>query len=148
MNLEKTQITRVAAYGIVRDESKILLCRLSKPVPRHPGKWTLPGGGIEFCEDPEAAMVREVREETGLIVRPSSIAGVNSRISDRPERTMHSIRIIYFTDLLGGTLTHEVDGTTDFCQWWSFKDAAALPMVDLAEVGLALATSNQEGGGA
>ena len=134
-------ITRVAAYGIVRDEGKILLCRLAKPVPRHAGKWTLPGGGIDFGEDPEAAMVREVREETGLIVRPSSIAGVDSRVSDRPERAMHSIRIIDFADLLGGTLTYEINGTTDFCKWWSFNEAASLPLVDLAEAGLAIATS-------
>lgn len=35
--------------------------------------WFLPGGAIELGEHPEEALVREVAEETGLIVRPSRV---------------------------------------------------------------------------
>ena len=68
--------SRVSAYGLILDGDRILLCRLSKELPRWEGSWTLPGGGLEFGESPEAAMIREVEEETGLQVVARSIAGI------------------------------------------------------------------------
>ena len=55
----KLQRTRVSAYGLVTDPDRILLCRVSKALPRWQGQWTLPGGGINFGEAPQDAMVRE-----------------------------------------------------------------------------------------
>lgn len=37
--------------------------------PRY-GKWLFPGGHIELDEDPEEALFREIKEETGLTVEP------------------------------------------------------------------------------
>jgi ADP-ribose pyrophosphatase YjhB (NUDIX family) len=41
----------------------------------HRGSWSLPGGRIETGESPEQAVVREVREETGLDVLPERAVG-------------------------------------------------------------------------
>ena len=136
---DKPQITRIAAYGLILDEPRMILCRISAEIPRHQGRWTLPGGGIDFGEDPADAMVREVREETGLHVRPKSLAAVDSVHLDREDASHQGIRIIYFAELLGGTLTNEGQGTTDQCAWWSPEDARALRLVGLARVGLDLA---------
>jgi mutator protein MutT len=40
------------------------------------GLWDLPGGAVDPGETPAQAVVREVREETGLIVEPVAVAGV------------------------------------------------------------------------
>ncbi len=100
------------------------------------GFWTLPGGGIEHGEHPEAAMVREVWEETGLNVRPAGVAGVDAIVSERSGERFHAIRIIYYADVLGGSLAHEQDGTTDLCQWWALDQVPTLPLVDLVETAL------------
>ena len=139
MNNEKSHITRVAAYGLVLREQKIVLCRLSSQLAEHAGSWTLPGGGLDFGEDPADAMVRELYEETGLSVRPTGLAGVDSRHIDRVDRSIHSIRIIYFAEAIAGTLTNEIDGSTDLCAWWSHEDAKGLPLVDLVKIGLDIA---------
>jgi ADP-ribose pyrophosphatase YjhB (NUDIX family) len=139
MRGHKKHAPRVAAYGLLLRENKILLCRLSKRVANIAGRWTLPGGGIEFGEDPIDALKREVYEETGLEVRAKSLAGVNSFASTHGDRKFHSIRIIYHTELVGGDLRSEEDGSTDLCAWHTHLEARQLPMVNLGELGLELA---------
>src|SRR5688500_6619959 len=60
---------RVGAYAVMLREHagrvEDLLSRLSARVSRTE-LWTLPGGGIEHGEDPRLAVIREIREETGL----------------------------------------------------------------------------------
>lgn len=133
-------ITRVGAYGLILDSDQILLCRMSSQLPHLAGKWTLPGGGIEFREDPVDAMIREVREETGLRVDAAGLAAVNSNAVDTDHGRYHGIRIIYHTRLLGGELTNEVDGTTDLCRWWPINETPNIDLVDLAAAGIKLCT--------
>ncbi|HXE75278.1 MAG TPA: NUDIX hydrolase [Candidatus Xenobia bacterium] len=51
---------------VVRDGHVLLVQRAQEPLS---GKWTLPGGAVELGETLEEAVVRELREETGLDVR-------------------------------------------------------------------------------
>lgn len=133
------QVTRISAYGLLLQSQRILLCRISGQVLRDSGRWTLPGGGLNFGEDPVEAMVREVYEETGLIVRALGIAGIDSFFQKDENHDFHGIRIVYFVEVVGGALTNEVDGSTDLCAWCSIEEARELPLVELAEIGLDLA---------
>jgi len=96
--------TRVAAYGLLLRDEKMLLCRLSQKVGINPGRWTLPGGGLDFGEDPQDAVVREFKEETGLFVSVNELIAVNSLCDSMPGWSpMHSIRIIYKVQYLSGS---------------------------------------------
>ena len=134
---EKPKRTRVAAYALMTQGDEILLCRISDQLPHHHGKWTLPGGGIEFGEHPEAAVVREVAEETGLVVRVDRLQHVDAVEVETADTHFHSVRILYSVEVIGGTLRNELNGTTDLCQWWNRSE---LPeMVDLAALGVSVA---------
>ena len=139
--MEKLKRTRVAAYALIVHEEQILLCRISSEIPEWEGFWTLPGGGIEFGEDPELAMIREVKEETGLDVVSESIAKIDSITINKDEEDFHGIRIIYNVKVVGGKITHEKSGTTDLCQW-NPMTINKRNLVDLAVVGLEYAKTN------
>jgi ADP-ribose pyrophosphatase YjhB (NUDIX family) len=142
---DRVHRTRISAYGLILQDAQILLCRLSSTFPKHPGHWTLPGGGLEFGEDPAVAVVREVYEETGLTVQPGAVASIDSLLVDEAERAFHGLRIIYYTTVTGGTLRYERDGSTDLCAWWTYDEAKRLPLVDLVQVGLQLAFGSERG---
>ncbi len=58
-----TVYRRVAARGIIRREGRLLL------VHTDAGDYKFPGGGVEEGESLEAALAREIREETGRALR-------------------------------------------------------------------------------
>ncbi len=130
--------TRVAAYALCRDaDARILLCRLA-PWVEASQPWTLPGGGVEFGEAPEAAVVRELAEEAGYDGEVVALHDVSDRLlTDHPPGRLHSIRIVYRVRITGGELRDEVDGSTDRCAWFSPDEAERLPLVSLARRALA-----------
>jgi len=127
---------RISAYALIRDADRILLCRLSKEVPRWEGYWTLPGGGLDFGESSEEAAIREVEEETGLLVEIKSIATIDSLFDTSGSEDFHGIRIVYHAEVIGGHLRHETSGSTDRCDWHRLHPTPDIDLVELAEVGI------------
>lgn len=90
---------RVAAYAVILREGQILLSRLSPRIS--PDElWTLPGGGLDHGEDPRDAVLREIREETGLDAKVGDTARVYSAHlpgvwRDGRRVDAHALRIVY-----------------------------------------------------
>nr|WP_242600199.1 NUDIX domain-containing protein [Dermacoccus nishinomiyaensis] len=56
------------AVAIIEHDGRVLALRQA-----HRSGWSLPGGLIDAGEQPQDAVVREVREETGLDIEPGSV---------------------------------------------------------------------------
>lgn len=117
---------RLAAYALITDVhpvdgDRILLTWWNGEGVGEPG-WSLPGGGVEFEEQPAEGLVREVREETGYDVVPGPVITVHtwSNPDGRRDRPLpfKAVRVLYDATIVGGELgTLEVGGSTDRAAW-------------------------------
>ncbi len=94
------------------------------------GRWFLPGGGVDHGEHPDDTVVREVAEETGLRVRAGRLRQVLTDVTDLPHRgvQVHTVRLVYDVEVLGGTLRPETDGSSDRLAVRTPAQAASLPL--------------------
>ena len=105
------------AYGVTIRDGQILMVRAARR-DASTSLWWLPGGGIEFGESPEAAVVREFFEETGITIENPRLLDVTNDTYRRHNGDLvHNIRIIYTVDYVSGELRDEVNGTTDLALW-------------------------------
>jgi 8-oxo-dGTP diphosphatase len=134
------QVQRFSAYGIVRDpDGRILLTRISAGYPGA-GTWHLPGGGTDFGEPPQDALLRELREETGQLGILGELVAVRHTHNPSaygPEQRVidwHTIRTIFRVDVPHPTAptVHERNGSTDRAAWFSLDETGKLPLNKLA----------------
>jgi 8-oxo-dGTP diphosphatase len=93
----------VGVGGVVLIDGRVVLIRRGKEPLR--GRWVIPGGTVELGETLREALVREMREETGLVVRPREIVLVFDRIqSEGAEVEYHYVIIDYACDYISGAL--------------------------------------------
>ncbi|WP_328881613.1 NUDIX hydrolase [Streptomyces sp. NBC_00299] len=132
---------RVAAYAICVRDGQLLLAR--SPAPGGGSEWVLPGGGMEHGEDPYDTVVREVEEETGYLVEPTGLLGLDSAHRVFPARfgrdvDHHGVRLVYEARVTGGDLRYEANGSTDMAAWHPLDDVPDLTRVSMVDKGLAL----------
>jgi len=140
------KLQRVAAYAVILRDDRILLTRLASRISADE-KWHLPGGGVDHGENPRDALVREIREETGLDAEVGDTARVYSAHLPSMWRQgrrwdYQALRIVYdawvATDAPEPRVV-EVDGSTVDVDWHPVADvmSGALPVTDIVMESLA-----------
>jgi 8-oxo-dGTP diphosphatase len=105
----------IAVDAIVEKGHKVLLItRGSEPFE---GMLALPGGFVEEGEKVEQALIREVEEETSIVVKPKEILGVYSDPNRDPRG--HTISIVFVAEAVSGEL--EAGGDAEEVDWYELK---------------------------
>jgi len=100
----------VGVGAVVIDGTKVLLVRRGQEPLK--GEWSLPGGALELGETLQQGVVREVLEETGLIVVPGGIIEILDRISPGEASgrvRYHYVLIDFVCRVTGGALASASD---------------------------------------
>jgi len=131
----------VAALGIPvsQDKKKILLTQRHAPnYPLWHHKWQIAGGGLEFGEEIEDAVIREVWEELhvkGKIINHQPIVKSSIWYADESDEKMdtHVVLICYLVDIGDQTpdLTHDPDWETAAFGWFTLEEARQLDSLPL-----------------
>lgn len=123
-NRENPSRPIVGVGAVIIQNNEVLLIRRAK-APRK-GEWSLPGGGVELGETTETALIREVKEETGLNVTLGDVVDVIDFIDTTPagHHRFHYILIDYLAFPVGGTLKAGSDA--DEAHFFSFSEAVSM----------------------
>ena len=99
-------VIRPGVAAVIFQDERVLLQRRDDN-----RQWGLPGGSVEPGESVRTAIIREVREETGLDVEPLRLIGVysdpaNHQIITYPDgNVIHYVSSVFECAVRGGTLT-------------------------------------------
>lgn len=114
--MKQTLIVR----AIIKQNDKILLLRRVNGNPLYAGLYELPGGKVEFGEDPRAALQREILEETGREIETQQLQDVHSEL-DVHDLQHQYIELVFLAALKPET-TIKIDETHDKYTWKKLSD--------------------------
>ena len=117
----------VAVGGIVVSDGRLLLVRRGRGAGI--GRWSVPGGRVDFGETLEQAVVRELREETGLEVAVVRFLGFAERIGDTP-RPYHFVILDFVAEALDPEASPQAGDDATEATWVSLDRLDELPLVD------------------
>ncbi len=94
----ETLIFNPAVYGVVIRDGKVLL------MPTN-GKYAVPGGSIDLGENHTDALVREIKEETGLDIKPTKLLTVYTSLykSFKTGKNFHCLQLFYLCEIVGNS---------------------------------------------
>jgi ADP-ribose pyrophosphatase YjhB (NUDIX family) len=121
----------VGVGAVIVDEGRVLLVQRGREPLK--GHWSLPGGMVELGESLQAGVIREVEEETGLLVEPVELIELLDRIHRDGERVRyHYVIADYLCRVTGGDLKAASDA--DAVRWveraeWNSHSALKLDPV-------------------
>jgi ADP-ribose pyrophosphatase len=105
---------KVGVGGVILNDGNVLL--LLRKKPPEAGFWSLPGGRVEFMERVEEAVVRELKEELGIVVEIESLLCVTDHIVQAD--SAHWVSPAYLVRLVSGVPQNLEPEKTAAIEWF------------------------------
>lgn len=120
---------RIAVRALITDKQKTLFVRRASGRPTILGKYELPGGKLEYGEQPEDSLARYVGSELGLTMQSAQLFDVVTYI-DYDDRDMQYVFILYIVNIANTATKIHLSQNYDHYQW---KGIANLQQETLTE---------------
>lgn len=122
--------------GVIKRDAKLLLLRRAIGNPLYVGLYELPGGKVEFGEDPRASIQREITEETGRRAEMIQLFDVHSELDVRD--VQHQYIVLVFLVSLAPDTTIELSGNHDKYVWKKLSDIQLNEVTETTRLALQL----------
>src|SRR3989344_1917040 len=128
----------IAALGIIiNDEGQFLITLRNDPDnPRAHHKWEIPGGGVEDGETIEQAVVREVKEEIGVVIEllPFPSISVPVAIQDPHNLERKKLTLVGFiARIIAGEIKLDFTETIDY-RWVTIEEIKQLDYLSKTDI--------------
>lgn len=132
---------RTAVRAIIRKDEKTLLLRRANGRATILGKFELPGGKLDYGEQPEDALARHLKDEAGLIIQTAQLFDVLTYV-DHDDRDTQYVFILYLVSLGAGGSSIELSQNYDKYIWKKMSDIHQEELTESAK--LLLGISQQQ----
>ena len=133
----------ISVRAIIRDDQKTLLLRRAEGRQSILGKYELPGGKLDYGEQPEDALARYLKDNTGLIIQSAQLFDVLTYI-DHDDRDIQYTFILYLVGLGQNGNKVTLSDKYDHYQWKKIGEVAQGELTESSK--LLLGISQQEVG--
>ncbi|HEV7951949.1 MAG TPA: reverse transcriptase-like protein [Candidatus Saccharimonadales bacterium] len=111
----------ISTRAIIRKDGRVLLLRRTNGQEDILSKYELPGGKINYGEQPEDALKRCIKEATGLAVQTTQLFDVLTYI-DRDDRDTQHVLILYLVSLVSNGSKIRLNQNYDRYVWEKMSD--------------------------
>lgn len=111
---------------ILNSEGKLLIAQRGPKAKNERGRWEIPGGGVEFGETFEHAIIREIREELAVEIEVGALLALCDHII--PDEHQHWVSPTYFARITSGEPRILEPEKCAAIGWFSLDEAEQLPL--------------------